>query len=449
MRFFERYRKLKIAILATLVVIFAALPIYVVTYNTKPAQALSCCDSSCTCFEVVFDDFMEWIQNWISINFHIWLNMFLHRLMWFDWELWQQNMLPLFMQMGVQISAVGMHQVTIIGMFMDADNQIESQRLLQELHAKANKDYHPSIGLCEFGTRVKSLASSERKGEMNALILSEKSTDRYLGGKGAGAASGQLGDVSVRLDAFRTKYCDVFDNEHGLKFLCPTLDYETSPTPAQRDYFNADIDYQRTVEDPWTIGFDLTGGGTPSDGDAAIFALRDNIYGYESFARPGYDDIKEQTAESISDLNQAYIDLRSVVAKTKVAENSFNALMALKGEGTQGSKDFLISYLEELGIPSSEVEEYVGENPSYYAQMEILTKKAYQSPLFYTNLYDKPANVKRKGVAIQAIGLIQKFDLLKSYLRTEASLSILLELSVEQLQQQVEDNIQALSGGEL
>ena len=50
----------------------------------------------------------------------------------------------------------------------------------------------------------------------------------------------------------------------------------------------------------------------------------------------------------------------------------------------------------------------------------------------------------RKGVAIQAIGLIQKFDLLKSYLRTEASLSILLELSVQQLQRQVEDNISAI-----
>ena len=79
--------------------------------------------------------------------------------------------------------------------------------------------------------------------------------------------------------------------------------------------------------------------------------------------------------------------------------------------------------------------------------MEILTKKAYQDPRFYTNLYDKPANVERKGAAIQAIGLIQKFDMLKSYLRTEASLSILLELAVEELQDEIEDAIDSVDTG--
>ena len=80
--------------------------------------------------------------------------------------------------------------------------------------------------------------------------------------------------------------------------------------------------------------------------------------------------------------------------------------------------------------------------------MEVLTKKIYQNPDFYTNLYDKPANVERKGVALQAIGLMQKFDLFKSYLRNEASLSILLELAVMDLQEEVENEInQAHSGG--
>jgi hypothetical protein len=77
--------------------------------------------------------------------------------------------------------------------------------------------------------------------------------------------------------------------------------------------------------------------------------------------------------------------------------------------------------------------------PSYYAQMEVLTKKIYQNPDFYTNLYDKPANVERKEVAMQAIGLMQKFDLFKSYLRTEASLSVLLETSIQDLQDKVQD----------
>ena len=78
--------------------------------------------------------------------------------------------------------------------------------------------------------------------------------------------------------------------------------------------------------------------------------------------------------------------------------------------------------------------------------MEVLTKKVYQKPDFYTNLYDTPANVDRKEVAMQAIGLMQKFDIFKSYLRNEASLSVLLEMEVVTLQNEVENEINQMTG---
>ena len=43
---------------------------------------------------------------------------------------------------------------------------------------------------------------------------------------------------------------------------------------------------------------------------------------------------------------------------------------------------------------------------------------------------------------MQAIGLMQKFDLFKSYLRNEANLSVLLELGVVDLQDKVENSLQ-------
>ena len=147
-------------------------------------------------------------------------------------------------------------------------------------------------------------------------------------------------------------------------------------------------------------------------------------------------------------MQKLYLDMRSVVAKRAVAENSFNAITAMKSEGTPGSRDYLLALMRELGVTQEDANRMLGANPSYYAQMEVLTKKIYQNPDFYTNLYDKPANVERKGVALQAIGLMQKFDLFKSYLRNEASLSILLELAVMDLQEEVENEInQAHSGG--
>lgn len=446
MKLFKKHAGLKITISITLIVlIFAGATL---TVQPRKAEAI-CCEDCCMCITKLGTDISRWVQNWFQINLHFWLQLETHRVVFFDFEFWQRKMLPLFMQAGMQIGGVGMQQVMMIGMFFDAKEQLETQRLLQELHARANKDYHPNIGMCEFGTRIKSLAASERKGEMNSLILSERSLDRFLGNKDTGAAHGQKGDIAIRLGAFQSNYCNTYDNNNSLSFICPT----NSTVVTKKDRYNKDIDYQRTVADPWTIGFDFTAGGIPSNSDEEIMAMSNNLYGFNSFERADYVKMRN-TMRDASDLQKAYLDMRSVVAKTKVAENSFNALMALKGEGTAGSREFIKAYLVELGIvdesdtPSSpeDVDDFLGDNPSYYAQMEVLTKKAYQSPIFYTRLYDKPANVERKGVALQAIGLIQKFDLLKSYLRTEASMSILLELSIDKLQREVEDNIRAITG---
>ncbi len=412
-------------------------------FQPKESEARSrCCLACCDCMSLISVDLTSagWTKDWSEINSHIYARLLSHRSGWFDFEFWQRHLLPAFMHMGTQLAAVGSQQVMAIGMFFDAKEQMETQRLLQELHAEASKDYYPSIGVCEFGTRIKSLAASERKGEMNSLILSERSLDRFLGNKSTGAAFGSKSDIVIRLNAFQENYCDTFDNDNSLSFICPSNAPAASPTVAKKDRFNKDIDYQRTIMDPWTIGFDYTDGGMPSEADEEIMAMSNNLYGFNSFERADYEKLIN-TNRDVSDLQKAYLDMRAVVAKTKVAENSFNALMALKGEGTAGSREFIKAYLEELGIPSTEIDEFLGTNPSYNAQMEVLTKKAYQSPIFYTNLYDKPANIERKGVALQAIGLIQKFDLLKSYLRTEASLSILLELSVDNLQREVEDSI--------
>lgn len=410
--------------------------------SSRSAQAKTKYYECCTCLKTAgAEDTFQWPKTEITIGMHIYSQLLSHQIIWFDSVFWQQNMLPLFIHIGNQLASVGTMQVMAIGQFMDAQQQLEAQRDLQIMRARTHKDYQPSVGMCEFATRVQSLAASERKGEVNALILSKRSTDRLFGNVDTGAWSGTKGDLAIRLNMFQEEFCNSFNNNNGLSMMCPNLKPPLSAD--KKDRLNKDIDYQRTVENPWTINFDLTEGGNPSDEDKEIFALASNLYGFDAFERANYEALQNSPNDDSTNAQQAYLDLRAIVAKTKVAENSFNALLAMKGAGTAGSREYLEAYLKELGIPASEVGEFLGENPSYNAQMEVLTKKAYQSPLFYTNLYDTPANVERKGVAMQAIGLIQKFDLLKSYLRTEASLSILLELSVIQLQLQVESNIQS------
>ena len=377
---------------------------------------------------------------------------------WYIAILWEDNILPALMLMANQLTAVGMQQVQIIGSFMDAKHQMETQRVLQTIRAQAHKDYHPSTGMCQFGTTVKSLAASERKAELNAHVMSQRSQDRQLGNTNTAAANGPDADIQNRLAQYRETYCDPNDNNAQLRTLC-THSGGTGATDEERK--NKDIDYARTVEYPWTLNIDFTD-TTLKEDEEDILALASNLYAHDVFDRMDSTKLVAPLATGgaatptqggnpdFLSARGAYLDMRALVAKRSVAENSFNAITSMKSAGTAGSREFLEAILEELGLdptngPPSDILHMLGMDddnsteigPSYHAQMEVLTKKIYQNPDFYTNLYDKPANVERKRVAMQAIGLMQKFDLFKSYLRAEANMSILLELAVEDLQEVV------------
>ncbi|MGH1398081.1 MAG: hypothetical protein ACRBCT_02595 [Alphaproteobacteria bacterium] len=380
-----------------------------------------------------------------------------HRVWWIS-IVWEDNILPALMLMSEQLTAVGMKQVEVIGTFIDAKHQMETQQTFGELRARAHKDYHPSVGMCEFGSSIKSLAASERIGEMNSTIMAQRSMDRMLGNANT---SGAGEDTKSRLKQFREVYCDISDNNNGLALMC---DHDNAPGGnsggADPLRFNKDIDITRTLDAPWSLDVNFTDGGSASTPDEQdVLALAANLYGSEVLYRPGIelkplDDLANtpniDESKIVTPAQTAYLDARAVMAKRSVAENSFNAIVGEKSSGTVGSRQFLEALLKELGMEDtgsnvktsngnkSELDALLGDNPSYYAQMEVLTKKLYQNPDFYTNLYDKPANVERKGVALQAIGLMQKFDLFKSYLRNEATMSILLELAVADIQEEIE-----------
>ncbi len=361
---------------------------------------------------------------------------------WMISVFWEDNVLPALMLMSEQLTAVAVKQAQIIGSFMDAKHQMETQQVLQKMRAQAHKDYQPSVGMCEFGTGIKSLAASERRAEYNAFLMSQRAQDRNLGTAFSIARTGVDSDRESRIEQFKTTYCDTADNNNGLKFLCTG-----GSAPAKRR--NKDIDYARTVGFPLTLEVDFTNAQKTND-EEDIMAMAANLYGHEILSRPDAKSLETTASskEKITTMQKHYMDARSIIAKRSVAENSFNAVTAMKSEGMEGSEEYLKAILAELGISDqpgqtgkSQADLLLGDKPSYYAQMEVLGKKIYQNPDFYTNLYDKPANVQRKKVAMQAIGLMQKFDLFKSYLRHEASLSVLLELSVTDLQEEIENEI--------
>ena len=368
----------------------------------------------------------------------------------------REQVLPALMLFTEQMSAVAMHQTMIIGTFFDAKHQLETQRLIQVLQTEAHKDYQPSEDFCWFGTNVRSLANTEAKATYNSYMLSRRQMARHLGQNNIGGSISRDQDKAGRWLQFKTKFCDPQDNNWrastpgtGLAAICDTSDIDP--------YFtNADIDYTRMIDNERTIGisppdgdtgFNLSSGFHTQDSEMAIMALGNNLYGHNVLTRTvGSEKLR------YTEFQHLYMALRSVAAKRSVAENSFNAIVGMKAEGstTQGmlppvnndTWKYLGAILTELGIPENEIKLMVGKKPSYYAQLEILSKKIYQNPNFFANLYDTPANIKRKSVALKAIELMLDRAIYESQVRQEMVTSVLLSSRLRQPLNDVNEELQ-------
>lgn len=342
--------------------------------------------------------------------------------------------------MTTQLSSVAMDQVMIIGAMLDAKHQLETQRLFQQLTAEAHKDYHPSEGMCDVGTVVRSLAASERKGDVVATTLANRLTDRQLlTGDILSYDSGTLGDKTSRLKNFIKVYCNPKDNGMGLDYLCK----KGGGTPQRQ---NKDVNYTQTVETPLTLKVDLTNDTTEDTQD--LMALSANLFAHD--VTPKINELYLKPFSDGSPSERGYMALmasRAIAAKRSVSQNSIAAIAALKAEGSPESKPFVYAALKEMGgtaMEEAEIKKYLGENPSYFAQMEVLTKKIHQNPVFFTELYDKPANVMRKQVAMQAVELMQKRDMYRSLLRSEAIFSVMLETSIANQQERLKNEVDSL-----
>lgn len=403
--------------------------------STGPAIASCCnpvqqCDGNCTTVS------QRETQSTIA---HLKEEFKKHR-KWMVDELFAKHLLPALMLFAEQMTAMAMHQVMVIGSFLDAKHQLETQRLFQELTAQAHKDYHPSEGMCTFGTTVRSLAASDRNTDLSAAALAARGIQRELLSGNAIAANSATSDYLSRVAQFRVLYCDKEDNARGLENLCPQA-------PASKERVNNDINYTRMVDSPLTLKLDFTAEGDPdhsknkhvetvSADEEDIFALSANLYAHNVAPAFASTFLSDENGEANIDGIKHYINVRSIAAKRSVARNSFAAIAAMKSQGEKEVQPYLFALIKEMGIADEqEIKDYLGDRPSYYAQMEVLTKKLYQNPLFYSELYDKPANVERKAVAMQAIELMQRRDMYRSVLRSEATLSVMLETALIEQQE--------------
>ena len=352
--------------------------------------------------------------------------------LWFVGDMFARNILPALQLMTNQLTSVLMMQVTAVGQFFDAKHQLETQRLFQTLTAEAHKDYHPSEGLCEFGTNIRSLASSERKSDLTHKTLAARSMQRQLSNGGGISQSGALSDKESRIKNFISDYCNPTDNGNGFDRFC-----NGSSSTAERR--NKDVNYSQTIENELTLDIDLSD-ASATDDEKDVMALSANLFAHDVFPTIASRVLSSGDNDALLAAN-TYLDIRALAAKRSVAQNSIHAIAALKSSGEAGSAPYLYRLMADLGVQNSELEDLLGTNPSYFAQMEVLTKNIYQNQSFYTDLYDKPVNVERKGAVLQAIALMQDRDTFDSLMRSEAALATLLETLLQKEHRRVSARI--------
>lgn len=405
-----------------------------------PGRALAAC-INCECNGLAHTETRAFIaeqhqatQEYIRLQFVAFRDVF-----WLQY-FWQQNLLAAMRGMAEQLVTTGMLQVESFGAMLDAKNQIETQQLMQQMAARAHKDYAPDTEMCTLGTASRGLGSAYRNGILAAHILSKRMQDRQLGNGESLAATGTATDKESRFEQMRDRFCDNEDHFLAMGSICRVKGPGKVPT------VNRDISFTETVIRPLTLDADFADNNIDNPVNAHeqdIFALASNLYNNTTI-----DFIAEDYFRNPAN-HAAYLDIRALAARRNVAEYSFNNIIGMKAGGRAPAEDvgeYLAKIYTQLGFDDADARTMVGQRPSYNALMEIMNKTMYLRPEFYINLYTKPANIQRIGATIQAANLMQGMDDFNSQLRTEMNLSQILESEIAPVQEAVQGNINRIRG---
>lgn len=324
-------------------------------------------------------------------------------------------------------------RIMMLGAFIDGRVMNNTLADLQALNARTMNDYYPSEALCRFGTLPRSLAASEARIPMNRQAISQMILANNLQSKGTIFEDPERTPIRFKDNAMNN-HCKPTDQNGGLKDFCKATNV---------DLQEADMDYTNVLDRPLTLNVDFSN-STDTSGEKRLAALIKNLTYYNPIPQQNKTD-STLTSDDKKNYYQKngvnMTDTRHIAAARQLSADSLGTIAALKAEGTTGSADYMKAVLLKLGLNAADAKKLIGDKPSYSAQMDILTKKIYQDPTFFANLYESPVNVDRQRVAMLAISLMQERDLLEALKRKELLLSGYLTMKLDSEQRKIKDRI--------
>lgn len=321
-------------------------------------------------------------------------------------------------QLGNQLNQAIQRQTTMIGSFFQSQAQSGSIRAIQEGQAKAARNYLPSEPLCRYGSLSQGLAASDMATTTNkgALMSALQSNEM----RSLNTINSSKNPNQTSMGSFRGSNCDPASGNFALN--CKKNKSDTR--------YNKDVDYANAIDTPLTLDASFSEDAA-TDVSSDILTMAENLF-------PSKPANKGPDKEGYINNNSQF---RSIQAIRSVAKNTFVSQIAEKSKGSAGSYEFMNRLMQSLGLTDANAKYLLGEKPSYYAQMEVLTKKIFQAPAFYINLVDTPSNVKRQKAAIQAIKLQQQNDFAQVVKRREMLLAVLLEMKIREREKMVKQRM--------
>lgn len=275
------------------------------------------------------------------------------------------------------------------------------------LHALSQSDkalsLTPDAALCRDASAVRTLVGVEAAATATQNEAAERLTAYHSYTAGSSAARGEGWEKEARINTARNLYIDPRDHGGAVQGMDVT-------EGGGQKRINNDLDFARMVGQPLTV--DTTRGGMDD-----LMALSQNLYGNEMF----YDINPDR-------LNAQLFDLRQIQAKRNVLLNSFMAQVGLKAKGHSDVTPQTIAAFQQLGLPQAVIDRDLKGRPSYYALMEVITKRQYQDANFYAGLIKNPAAQDRSAATMRAFTNMQMRDMVQSLQRQEVLYAMLLEL---------------------
>lgn len=371
-----------------------------------------------------------------------------------DNTLWKGMILPQLRIMAMEFTTATMAFNAPFGPMFDAQNLQDATLRMGTLSAETARNQTPAVSMCQFASLSKSLATTQTVQKETMRAISLQNLKRTTLNKDLQSSKSSNDDAKARLAQFKAKYCiGVTDaSEFGglLGAICTAPAPTTSAAPPLNSRKrNKDINFAQTLGLQKTIATELYPGPYgPLESLSQledIMALSKNLYGSTNMNASTKENLTPKTTETA---HFNLIKRRALQAKRNVAQHSFANYVGLKAatDRADGSELSIKPHIENLlgamGVDNSPNNQYTDyfakaanglteSSPSYWTQMEVLTKTLYQDPRFYANLYDNPANVKRQQAAMRAIELMQERDIHETALRTETLLSLWLDSELE------------------